>query len=65
LDTSRLVGMGKREAMHLVRQEGYEPRIVKEDGKTFSYYEEFLEDSPSFVNLTVRDGIVTKAEVEY
>ncbi len=61
MDCSKLVGMDKYSALDFTRKQGYTPRIVKENGKMFSFYEE----AQNVVLLTIRDGIVTRAEVEY
>lgn len=61
MDCVKLVGMNKYAALDLIRQEGYVPRIVKENGKTFSFYD----DVANAVLLTVRDTMVIKAELEY
>jgi hypothetical protein len=61
IDTARLVGMSKVEAISLVKSLGYSPRVAKENGKI---YDPPLDYIPKVVNLTIRDSIVTKAELE-
>jgi hypothetical protein len=60
-DTARLVGMAKLEAVALCKKQGYSPYIVKENGKMFDPPMDYV---PKLVNLTVRDGMVTKAELD-
>ena len=64
MDTSTLVGMNKQEARNVIYKAGYVPRVVKEDGKTYSFFE-LMDDVNTYVNLTVREGMVIKAELAY
>lgn len=61
LDLAKFIGMSKTEAISQLRKLGYSPRVIKDNGKIFDPPLEYI---PKLVNLTVRDGIITRAELE-
>lgn len=61
LDLSQFVGMSKASGMAQIKKLGYYPKVIKENGKV---YDPPLDYIPKLVNLTVRDDLITKAELD-